>query len=258
MADVEARLAARVGVVVMDAVSGDIWGHRADERFPLTSTFKPLACAAVLERVDAGSERLDRLLHFDAADLVTYSPVTKQRVDTGITLAGACDAAITVSDNTAGNLLLSAIGGPSGLTTFLRRIGDDISRLDRREPDLNEATPGDPRDTTTPRAMVLNLQRLLFGDVLTAPSRDRLEAWLIADRVADALFRAHLPAGWTIGDKTGAGGHGSRAIVAVIRPPGRSAVLAAVYITETEASFAQRNAAIAALGAAIFEHLAVD
>ncbi|MEM6774469.1 MAG: class A beta-lactamase [Pseudomonadota bacterium] len=244
---------ARIGVAIVDAGGKERWSHRGDERFPLTSTFKPLACAAVLARVDSGSEQLDRRLPFSAADLVTYSPVTRNRVTTGISVAEACEAAITLSDNTAGNLLLSAIGGPAGLTAYLRELGDDRSRLDRIEPDLNEALPGDARDTTTPLAIVATLRTLLLGDALGADSRARLEQWMVNDRVADALFRAHLPAGWEIGDKTGAGDHGSRAIVALIRPPERIPVLAAVYVTETAADFPERNAMIASLGARIFD-----
>ena len=249
---------ARIGVAVIDADGRESWSHRGDERFPLTSTFKPLACAAVLARVDSGREELGRRLIFSADDLVTYSPVTEERVESGISLAEACEAAITLSDNTAGNLLLSAIGGPGELTAYLRSLGDDRSRLDRVEPDLNEALAGDPRDTTTPRAIVATFRALLLGDALSAESRGRLENWMVNDKVADALFRANLPRGWEIGDKTGAGGYGSRAIVALIRPPDRLPVLAAVYVTGTTASFSERNAMIAALGARIFDLIAAS
>jgi len=250
--ELEERLDARIGVAVVDSESGQTWHHRGEERFPLTSTFKPLACAALLSRVDAGSESLSRAVEVRQEELVTYSPFTQDFVGSSITLADACEAAITLSDNTAGNLLLAAIGGPAGLTAFLRKSGDQYTRLDRTEPDLNEATPNDPRDTTTPIAMVHTLKALLQGGALSDTQAQRLESWMIADRVADALFRSRLPAGWSIADKPGAGGHGSRALIAVLYPPDRAAVFAAVYVTETEASFAARNSAIADIGAAIF------
>ena len=251
----EERLDARIGVAVMDTESGRSWGYRGNERFPLTSTFKPLACAAVLARVDAQIDDLNRTVPVRPEDLVTYSPITKDLVGKTIMLGQACEAAITVSDNTAGNLLLAAIGGPAGLTAFLRQMGDEHTRLDRTEPLLNEATPGDPRDSTTPDAIVGTLALLLTGDVLSASSAQRLENWMVADRVADALFRSRLPAGWGIGDKTGAGGHGTRAFIAVLRPPGRKPAFAAVYITQTKADFAARNSAIAEIGAVVFEVL---
>ncbi|NLH83701.1 MAG: class A beta-lactamase [Phyllobacteriaceae bacterium] len=249
---IEARLGGRVGMAVREADTGRAWSRRGDERFALTSTFKALAAAAVLARVDRGEERLDRSVVFAAGDLVPYSPATEKRVGApGMTLAEICEAAITLSDNTAGNLMLDAIGGPVGLTAHIRSIGDTTTRLDRREPDLNTAIPGDPRDTTTPTAMAATIERLVVGDALSPSSRARLEAWMTADRVADGLLRAGLPKTWAIADKTGAGGNGARAIVAATRPPAGPPVTIAIFIAETSASMAERNAAIAEIGAAI-------
>lgn len=168
-----------------------------------------------------------------------------------MSLADVCEAALAVSDNTAANLTLAAIGGPPAVTTFLRGLGDQVSRLDRREPELNEATPDDPRDTTTPAAAVADLDKILLGDALSPSSRQRLTDWMIGDRVAGPLLRSALPADWRIADKTGNGGHGSRGIVAVIWPPGRPPLVAAIYLSETAASFDARNAAIAHIGAAL-------
>ena len=253
---VENRLQARVGVVVSDQGGDRTWRHNADQRFPLASTFKVLACGALLHKVDAGDERLDRVIHYKEQDLVTYSPETRQHLDSGMTLGALCEAAITLSDNTAANLLLDRLDGPAGLTRFLRGIGDDSTRLDRREPELNEGTPGDPRDTTTPDAMLASLRALVLDDVLSESSRQQLLQWMKDDKVADALLRAGIPDDWTIGDKTGAGGHGSRAIIAVMWPPQQEPVLAAIYITETDASMDQRNAAIAEIGRALASALA--
>ena len=252
VAAAEARLGARIGVAVLDDETGRAWNHRAAERFPLTSTFKALAGAALLARVDRGEETLDRRVVFAATDLVTWSPTTEKRVgEPGMTLAEIAEAAITLSDNTAGNLLLKAIGGPAGLTTFLRGLGDDATRLDRWETDLNEAALGDPRDTTTPAAAARTLRDLMLGKALTPASRAKLAEWLLGDRVGDALLRAGLPKSWKIADKTGAGGNGARAVVAVVWPPERKSLTIAVYVAETKATMAERNAAIAEIGAAI-------
>lgn len=252
----ESRLGARIGMAVIDDHTGRAWNHRAGERFALTSTFKALAAAALLARVDRGEERLDRRVVFAASDLVTYSPATEKRVgEPGMTLAEIAEAAVTLSDNTAGNLLLKAIGGPAGLTTFQRSLGDDVTRLDRWETDLNEATPGDPRDTTTPSAMVHSLRELMVGRALSPASREQLTAWMVGDRVGDALLRAGLPKDWRIADKTGAGGNGARGIVAVVWPPNRKPATVAIYIAETRATMAERNAAIAEIGAVLAKSL---
>lgn len=256
--DVEARIGGRIGYAMSDLNSGQDWGYRADDRFPVSSTFKALLCGVILARVDAGEEALDRLVTFDAGDLVTYSPVTQTRLDTGMTVGELCQSAITISDNTAGNLLLATVDGPEGFTAALRDIGDTTTRLDRWETALNEGVPGDMKDTTTPQAALSTLRALLFGDILTSASSRQLADWMIADAVADDLLRASLPEDWVIGDKSGAGGHGSRSIIAVIWPTPDRPVLAAIYMTENDADMPTRNAAIAEIGAAMFATLRVQ
>lgn len=249
---VESRLGGRVGISIHDTGSGQRWEHRSDERFPMSSTFKAFACAAVLSRIEGGAERLHRVIEIEEEDLVTYSPVTETRVNTvGMTIAELCEATITLSDNTAGNLILKSIGGPKAFTDYMRSIGDESTRLDRWETDLNEGKPGDRRDTTTPRAATTSLGRLLLGPTLSESSREQLTTWMENDKVADALLRSVLPVGWRIADKTGAGGHGARSIIAIIWPPAESPILISIYMAESDASFAERNEAIAEIGAAI-------
>jgi len=248
----ETAIQGRLGVAVLDTATGRRLGQRGDERFPMCSTFKLLASGAVLARVDAGREDLDRRIKFEASDLVTYSPVTKDRVGgEGMTLAELCKAGLTQSDNTAGNLLLANLGGPAAITAFARSLGDNVTRLDRIETALNEATPGDPRDTTTPDAMAANLNALVLGDRLSERSRGQLAQWLIANQTGAAKLRAGLPADWRVGDKTGGGDFGTTNDVAVLWPPGRQPLIVAVYLTETKASFDDRNATIAAVGRAV-------
>lgn len=244
----EQRHGARLGVQVQDRDSGGAFSHRADERFPLCSTFKLLAAGAVLARADRGDDSLGRLIRYGAADIVAYSPVTGPRQAEGMTLEQLCEAAVTRSDNTAGNLLLSTLGGPPGLTAYARGLGDRVTRLDRIETALNEARPGDPRDTTTPAAMAGNLERLLLGDALQPASRQRLADWLLASRTGDTRLRAGLPPGWRIGDKTGAGGHGTNNDVGVIWPRDGAPVLITAYLTQSSASRETQNAVLAEVG----------
>jgi beta-lactamase class A len=250
-ARIEKDVGGRLGVAASDTESGEQVGFRADERFPLCSTFKMLAAAAILKRVDDGTESIDRRVHYRREDLVTYSPATERHLDDGMTLADVCEAAVTLSDNTAGNLMLAAIGGPQGLTAFARAIGDPQTRLDRIETALNEALPGDPRDTTTPAAMCRNIRALLLGDVLSRASRERLTDWMLHNKTGGTRFRAGLPADWRVGDKTGTGERGTSNDVGMLWPP-RGALLAlAVYLTGSPAAPAQRDAAIAAVARAV-------
>lgn len=250
---IEAESGGRLGVLVLDTETGAQAGHRHDELFPLCSTFKLLASAAVLARVDRGEERLDRRIRFEASDLVENSPLTQARTGgVGMALEELCEAAMVASDNTAGNLLLGAIGGPAGLTAYARGIGDTVTRLDRNEPTLNEALPNDPRDTTSPAAMAADLRTLLLGQgALNDASRERLTGWLLANRTGGPRLRAGLPATWRVGDKTGAGERGTTNDVAILWPPGRAPVVLAVYLTGSTASADGRNAAIADVARAV-------
>jgi beta-lactamase class A len=249
LARIEQESGGRLGIAVLDSATGAQAGHRADERFSLCSTFKLLAVAALLSRIDAGDEQLDRRVYFEERDLVVYSPVTQRYAGAaGMLLADVCAAAITMSDNTAGNLILAAIGGPAGLTAYARSLGDEVTRLDRIEPELNEALPDDPRDTTSPAAMVADLAALLTGNALSGESRRRLLGWLIASKTGDARLRAGVPNGWQVGEKTGSGERGTANDVGIIWPPARSPVLVAVYLTQSPQPPEQRNAIIAAVG----------
>jgi beta-lactamase class A len=246
IAAIETRIGGRIGVTAIDTVNSRRISYRADDRFPMCSTFKFLAAAAVLKRVDEKKATLDRFVSYSSKDILEYAPVTKEHLkDGGMTLGALCAAAIEQSDNTAGNLLLDAIGGPAGLTDFARSLGDNVTRLDRNEPDLNSAIPSDQRDTTTPAAMCVDMERLLLGNFLSESSRHHLEEWLQHNETGGLMIRAGVPKDWNVGDKTGRGSNGSTNDIAIMRPPGGAPILLAIYSTGSTASANDRQAAIA-------------
>jgi beta-lactamase class A len=235
--EIETKAGARLGVAAVDTGNGKKIEYRAHERFPMCSTFKLLAAAAVLHRVDQKQEQLSRFITYTKADLLEYAPVTKEHVhEGGMSLESLCGAAIEQSDNTAGNLLLKTIGGPEGLTRYARALGDEKTHLDRMEPDLNTAVPGDERDTTTPAAMLGNLRALLIESALSATSREKLDLWLAHNETGADLIRAGVPNDWKVGDKTGRGAHGSRNDIAILRPPGKAPILLAIYSVGSDRS----------------------
>jgi beta-lactamase class A len=256
MAALEARTSGRIGIAALDTGSAKGLDYRSQERFPMCSTFKLLAVAAVLKRVDEKKENLDRFVSYDAKDILEYAPVTKAHLEEGgMTLGALCAAAIEQSDNTAGNLLLEAIGGPAGLTHFVRDLGDRMTRLDRKEPELNSAISGDERDTTTPASMLGDIRQLLIGNTLSASSRQRLEAWLQSNETGGAMIRAGIPATWIVGDKTGRGANGATDDIAIMHPPNRTPLLLAVYSVGSTASANDRAAAIAEAAKIVAESL---
>lgn len=248
LAELEARSGGRLGVAVLDTETGRTLRHRADERFAMCSTFKLMLVAAVLTRIEAGTEKADRLVRYGAADLVTYAPITEKHVDSGMTVWALCEAALQLSDNTAANLLLDAIGGPAAWTAYVRRLGDTLSRLDRKETDLNSAIAGDPRDTTTPSAMLSDLQKVLLGDALSQGSRQRLIDALSAGSIGAHRLRAGLPAAWQCADKSGSGRNGTYNDIALIRPPQRAPILACTYLTQSKLTADDSEAVLAGVG----------
>ena len=239
----ETKFDARLGVYAIDTGSGRAVEHRADERFPYTSTFKALAAGAVL--AVTSTAELDRKISYTRADLVPYSPITEKHVDNGMTLRDVADAAVRYSDNTAGNLLFRQLGGPEGLEKALRGLGDQVTEVDRLETALNEAIPGDTRDTSAPRALGTDLQKYVLGDALSTEDRAVLTGWLRGNTTGDKCIRAGVPAGWVVGDKTGAGEYGTRNDIAVAWPPNGAPIVLAIMSTRDEKDATRDDALIA-------------
>nr|WP_217345027.1 class A beta-lactamase [Noviherbaspirillum sp. L7-7A]MBV0879239.1 class A beta-lactamase [Noviherbaspirillum sp. L7-7A] len=246
----------RLGLCAIETGSGRTLAWRADERFPLCSTFKAVLAAAVLAQSSRSPGLLQRRMRYTRQDLVTYSPVTGAHVGDGMTVGELCAAAIQHSDNTAGNLLLQLVGGPSALTAYARSVGDMAFRLDRWETALNSALPGDERDTTTPAAMSATLKRLALDAELTAPQRAQLQDWLLGNTTGGSRIRAGMPAGWRVGDKTGTGDYGSTNDIAVLWPPQRAPVTLAIYLTGTALDARPRNEIVAQAARIVADWLA--
>ncbi len=256
LARIEKGIGGRLGMAAVNTGTGRRLAYRSAERFAMCSTFKFLLAACVLHKTEEKVEDLDRPISYGKKDLMEYAPVTREHVQEGsMTIGGLCAAAVEVSDNTAANLLLNVVGGPAGLTEFMRFLGNDVTRLDRTEPDLNDAVPGDPRDTTSPAAMLDSMEKLLTGKVLKEGNRDRLTGWLEHCTTGKNRLRAGIPADWRAGDKTGTGDHGAMGDLGIFWPPGKPPILAVAYLAEEKASTEQREQAIAAVGRLIAERL---
>ncbi|WP_342221871.1 class A beta-lactamase [Candidatus Fukatsuia endosymbiont of Tuberolachnus salignus] len=217
--------------------------YRAVERFPVTSTFKVLAVAAILKQSVTDRQLLQQRITYNPKDLVSYSPITEKHL--GMTVEELCAATIQYSDNTAVNLLMKLLGGPKAVTEFARSIGDHTFRLDRWETDLNSAIPGDLRDTSTPVAMAKSVQRLVLGDALPPAQREKLQVWLKGNTTGDASIRAGIPEGWVVGDKTGGGDYGTTNDIGVLWPPTAAPIVVAIYFTQNEKDAQTRKDVIA-------------
>jgi beta-lactamase class A len=241
----ERTLVGRLGVFALNTANGDRLSYRADEYFPMCSTFKVLLASAILKRSTQIDGLMQQRIKYQQNDLVTYSPITERYVKDGMTVDALCAAALQYSDNTASNLLMTILGGPGAVTTFARSIGDRQFQLDRWETALNSSIPGDRRDTSTPNAMASSLQRLAFGDALEPRLQLQLRVWLQGNTTGAARIRAGVPADWQVGDKTGTGDYGTANDIGLLWPPRRAPIVVAIYTTQGEKDAKARNDVIA-------------
>jgi beta-lactamase class A len=245
----------RLGVAILDTGTGERAGYRAEERFPMCSTFKFLLASAVLQRVDRKEETLHHALAIPSKPLLFHSPLTEPHAGATMTVGALCHAVLTESDNTAANVLLERIGGPAGITGFSRSLGDSVTRLDRMEIALNESLDGDPRDTTSPTAIADDLKSVLLGNVLKPASRDQLIRWMKASTTGLDCLRSKLPRGWRAADKTGSNSEHTKNDIAVFWPARRPPVIVAAYITRCAGPESKRSAMHAEIGRLVIESL---
>ncbi|MEZ8630804.1 class A beta-lactamase [Vibrio lentus] len=250
---IESRVSARIGIAVYDSATKQTWSYKGDERFPMMSTFKTLACANLLYDFENEGLNLGLKVGIESDDLIVWSPVTKHLVGKELSLENACTATMTMSDNTAANVVLTGVGGPNGLTEFLRLAGDSTTRLDHMEPELNHAQPGDVRDTTKPNSMVVTLNELVYGNTLSQESKLKLKSWMMGNKVSDGMLRSILPNDWSIADRSGAGAYGSRAITAIVWSENRAPLIISISLTETKLTIPERDTVINEIGELIFD-----
>lgn len=224
----------RLGVALINTEDNSQITYRGEERFAMASTSKVMAVAAVLKESEKQAGLLDKNITIKKSDLVAYSPITEKHLVTGMSLAQLSAATLQYSDNTAMNKILDYLGGPAKITQFARSINDVTYRLDRKEPELNTAIHGDPRDTTSPIAMAKSLQALTLGDALGQSQRQQLVTWLKGNTTGDHSIKAGLPKHWIVGDKTGSGDYGTTNDIAVIWPKNHAPLILVVYFTQQE------------------------
>jgi len=245
LAALETQYGARVGVQVIDTGTGATYGYRQHERFALDSTSKVFTASAVLQH--ATSADLAGIVRYASSDLQSFAPITSQHVESGMSLADVIDAALQYSDNTAANLLYEKLGGPSGAQAAVRTWGDDVTNLDRTEPDLNSAVPGDLRDTSTPQQVATDLKTLALGRTLPAQRRQFLLQAMLGNTTGAPYIRAGAPSSWRVADKTGNGDYGSRNDIAVLYPSGAKPIVLAIYTTRSAPDAASDDDLIAAV-----------
>jgi beta-lactamase class A len=243
----------KLGVYAFDMETNKEIAYNSDERFAYCSTYKALAAGAVLDKYSI--EDLKQVVNFTKEDVLSYAPVAKDKVDTGMTIEEICEAAVRQSDNTAGNLLFELIDGPNGFKTALNKLGDTVTDSSRKETELNEATPGDIRDTSTPKQLVMDLKEYSTKKVLTQDKQKIFIDWMSNNQTGDELIRAGAPKNWAVADKSGAGSYGTRNDIAIVTPPNRKPIVVAVLSKKDEKDADYDNKLIKDASRIIFDYI---
>jgi beta-lactamase class A len=244
---IEARSGGKLGVSAINMSTDNRVEYRAEERFPFCSTFKVMVAAAILQRSTTETSLLQKRIHYkkEDTDKSGYAPVTQKHLVDGMTVSELCAATLQYSDNAAANFLMKELGGPAAITAYMRSIGDNVFRLDRWEPELNTAIPGDERDTSTPAAMESSLEKLALGSALSQAQREQLMNWLKGNTTGGKRMLAGVPRGWLVADKTGTGSYGTTNDIGILLPPGGGALVTAIYFTQNGKDAAAREDVIA-------------
>ncbi|HWT55148.1 MAG TPA: class A beta-lactamase [Rhodocyclaceae bacterium] len=253
LAELERKMGGRLGLSALNTANGQRIDFRADERFPVCSTFKLILAGAILKHSVQDAALLQKIIHYSTGDLVAWSPLTEKHLADGMSIAALCAAALQYSDNTAANLLMKELGGPEAVTAYAHSIGNKHFRLDRWETELNSAIPGDPRDTATPASMADSLRMLTLGDALPSAQRTQLNEWMLGNTTGAKRIQAGVPADWKVGDKTGTGDYGSANDIGIVWPPGKKPMVLAIYHTHNDAKATANNEIIAAAARIVVE-----
>lgn len=243
-AELEQSHHSRLGVAAIDTGTGDVVAYRSTERFAFASTNKTFIAAAVVKQSTAAD--LDTVVHYTRDDLLAYAPITSQFVDTGMTVRQLLDAMLRFSDNTAANILVKRLGGPPAVQQFLAGLGDTTTHVDRLEPDLNEAVPGDPRDTTTPQQFAANLRKVILGSGLTPAQQGLIRNAMLDNTTGDGAIRAGVDPAWPVADKTGTGDRGIRNDIAVLYPIKGSPIIVVIMTEPVDPSASADDPLVAA------------
>lgn len=245
----------KIGVYAVNTENNQVVAYRADELFPVQSTFKVIAVAALLNKSKKDKNLLQQKIIYSSQELVGWVPITKLHVNEGMTLAALSAATISYSDNTAVNLIIKQIGGPQAVTDFAHSIGNKTFNVVHYEANLN-SDPKDTRDTSTPKDMAISLEKIVLGNVLTPTDKQLLLSWLKNNTTGNQRIRAGVPMGWIVADKTGSGSYGIANDIAVVWSPACKPIVLAIYTNQKSKEAKSRDDIVALVTKAVFDDFA--
>ncbi|MCF6766562.1 class A beta-lactamase [Thiotrichales bacterium 19S3-7] len=240
----ELEYGGKIGITVIDTSNNATLRYHSNDRFPYCSTFKFIVVGAILKQSNHNPNLLTQRIYYTKNDIVNaYSPYTIDNLKQGNSSMSvkALSKAAMYSDTTATNLLIKKLGGNDKVIEFAHSIGNTPFRLDRMEPHINTAIPGDQRDTSTPYAMAYSMQQIALGNVLNKMQKDYFQQWLRLNQTGDQRIRAAAPSNWIVGDKTGTGDYGTTNDVAVLWPPNHKPIIISIYYTQDKKDAKSNN-----------------
>ncbi len=259
LALLETSSGGKIGLVAINTDNNQMIRYRADERFPMGCTSKMVGVAAILKKSMSNNKFLQERIYYQKSDLTSNSPITEKHLTDGMTIEELCAASISYSDNAAMNFLAKKLGGPEGINSFARSIGDAEFKLDHDWPKEGYGNLQNGEDSTTAAAMANSLQKIVLGEVLTNPQREKLQNWMKANVTGNNRIRAGVPKGWSVADKTGTGfAYGTTNDIAIIWPPKKAPVVITVFYSSTKKENPKREDVLASATRIVLESFKVQ
>lgn len=226
-----------VGVTILDLETGDRLSVRGDMVFSQASAIKLPLLVELMRQVEEGKYGLDDSVTLEAKDIVPGSGVLQQLTPgkVRLTLRDVITLMVTVSDNTATNMLIDR-AGMENVNATMTRLGLTDTRLQRKMMD-EEAWRADRENLSTPNQQAQLLQLLYQGKVLSEESRS--EMFRILSIPKPGQIRTLLPDGTRVAHKTGSL-PGVVVDVGIVFLQGRPFVVSAMANWVTDANQAER------------------
>lgn len=229
-----------VGVGIIHLETGRELYLNKNERFPMASSVKVPVAVHLMKLVDQGKTRLDSLITIKGSDFSPGSGNIQYRYPPGksLPLRYLFEKMLTVSDNSATDIIFRAIGGPPAVTASMIASGIEGMSVDRPIfvllsncwgiTDISETQPisrqmfeslmkkvtreekikarqnfiMDDRDTATPEAMATLLEKIWRKEILS-PNRSQCILEVMGKSHGDSRIKALLPPGTKVYHKTG-------------------------------------------------------
>jgi beta-lactamase class A len=282
-----------LGVAAIHLESGRSFFHKADDQYPLASTYKvPIAVEALL-LAQQGKLDLDRLVPWDTTDLHLGSEafLLFRKPGFALSVRNMLETMLILSENNSTDWMLRLVGGGEPVTRRLRQAGITDVRVDRPTAEIIAHPYGitdiwtgdgrfsrakwesqmsrlskarrdsaahyyarDPRDHGSPRGMATLMSRIWKSEILSKENSAYLLDIMYRCETGTGRIKGMLPPGTRVAHKTGTYPGTTNDVGIIDLPDGTHVAIAAYVKKSAKVSGADLEGAIAQASRAVYDY----